>query len=35
MLVKVANSEDLDQTVLKKQSELGLHYLSKPFLAGD
>ena len=36
MLVKTANSEEPDQTasseaVLKKQSDLGLHCLSRPF----
>ena len=31
MLVRVANREDPDQTVLKKQSDLGLPCLSRPF----
>ena len=30
MLVRIANREDL-----KKQSDLGLHYLSRPFLTDN
>ena len=34
MLVRIVNREDPDQTALdfKKQSDLGLHCLSRPFL---
>ena len=38
MLVRIANREDPDQTAsseLKKQSDLGLHHLLRPFLAGN
>ena len=31
MLVRIANREDPDQTASGKQSDLGLHCLSKPF----
>ena len=31
LFVRIANREDPDQTVLKKQSDLGLHCLSRPF----
>ena len=31
MLVRIANSEDLDQTAPNKQSDLDLHYWSSPF----
>ena len=31
MLVRKANREDPQQTVLKKQSDLGLPFLTKPF----
>ena len=33
MLVRIANREDPDQTAFQKQSDLGLHCLSRPFLA--
>ena len=31
----IANREDPDQTASKKQSDLGLHCLSRPFFAGN
>ena len=32
IFVRTANREDPDQTASKKQSDLGLHCLSRPFL---
>ena len=34
ILVRVANREDPDQTASKKQSDLGLRCLSRPFWQG-
>ena len=31
MPIRIANREDPDQTALQKQSDLGLHCLSRPF----
>ena len=31
MLVRIANSEDLDRLLLQKQCNLGLHCFSRPF----
>ena len=32
MLVRIANSEDPDQTASKKQSDLGLQCLLRPYM---
>ena len=34
-VVRIANREDPDQTAFQKQSDLGLHCLSRSFLAGN